>query len=484
MRLLQVLPGILAISALLVSCSPPVAQYRHYFEAMSIYPGSGPDPALVKAIKKSKKAYPDRDLVLYWMDLGMANNVVGSFADSERVFREAERMEHQLYTKSLSRIALSYQTNDLVLPFRGLPFERVMINLVNSFNYAGQGDWVGALVETRKIREKLLRYNRRYPKATLAGGNYSRSEGLAQELLSSHNIPSNINQLNHYTDDAFARFLSGVYQEAQVNAGGVDYQSAMISYRKALRVYRKNALLYNTPIPSFVVPALLRASDAAGRTHLVARLRKEYPSAMWTREREFEKKGHIIFVGYDGRIFHLSSDRIVLPLPILGTISMVSFNIPRADGGGTSISGHRLDVVDDRKQTVLSVDSQEAEDLNAIGKTNFQDHLKRIVLREAVRAILKTSEEVVAQREGERYGGILGYLGAMVIGDAANVASDIADTRSWRTLPAMFDYAEADVTPGSYWVVVSEYGGGGHVLKEHLTVAPGQYLLIRDVDAR
>ena len=484
MRSFPFYPGILAISLFLVSCAPPVSQYRHYYDALSIYPGTGPDPALVRTIKKAKGSYPDRDMILYWMDSGMAHNVVGQFADSEREFRDAERMERRLFTKSLSRIALSYQTNDLVLPFRGMPFERVMVNLVNSFNYAGQGDWNGALVETRKIREKLVRYNRRYPKATLAGGHYSRSESIAQELLASHNIPSNIHQLNHYTDDAFARFLSGVYQEAGVNSGGVDYQSAMISYRKALDVYRKNAVLYGTRVPTFVVPALLRATDAAGRIQLRSRLVRAYPSVTWVRESTYEKQGHIVFVGYDGRIFHLASNRIVLPLPLFGTLSMVSFNVPRAVGGGTSVSDYRIDIADDRKQTIESVRSEEAENLDAIGKTNFQDHLKRIVLREAVRAILKTTEEVIAQREGERYGGILGYLGAMVLGDAANVISDEADTRSWQTLPAAFNFAEADIAPGSYWITVTESGGSGHVLKQRVTLTAGQYLLLRDVDGR
>ena len=484
MRSFPLSPGILAISLFLASCAPPVSQYRHYYDTLSIYPGSGPDPALVRTIEKAKGSYPDRDRVLYWMDAGMAHDVVGQFADSEREFRDAERMERQLFTKSVKNIALSYQTNDLVLPFRGMPFERVMINLVNSFNYAGQGDWNGALVETRKIREKLVRYNRRYPKANLAGGKYSRSESIAQELLARHNIPSNVHQLNHYTDDAFARFLSGVYQEAEVNTGGVDYQSAMISYRKALDTYRKNAVLYGTPIPTFVVPALLRATDAAGRTGLRSRLLREYSSVPWVRETTFAKEGHILFVGYDGRIFHLVSNRIVLPLPLFGTLSMVSFNLPKPAGGGTSVSDYRIDIRNDQSQTVASVHSEEAENLDAIGKTNFQDHLKRIVLREAVRAILKTTEEVVAQREGERYGGILGFLGAMIVGDVANVASDEADTRSWQTLPAVFSFAEADVAPGSYWVTVTESGGSGHVQKQRVTLTAGQYLLIRDVDGQ
>lgn len=466
----------------MVSCAPPVSQYHHYFSALSRSPGTGPDKAPVRIIQKARSSYPDRDMVLYGMDLGMANNVVGDFRESSRIFRNTERLDQQLYTKSVGNIALSYQTNDLVLPFRGTPFERVMINLVNSLNYAGEGDWNGALVETRKIREKLVRYNRRYPKATLSGGKYARSEEGAARLLGQHQIPYDPSQLNHYTDDAFARYLSGVYQEAQIHLGGVDYQSALLSYRKAFRVYQKNQVLYGTGIPSFLVPALLRTADAAGRSNLLGRLRKRYPGVSWVPASHFERLGHILFVGYNGRIFHLTPERFAFPFPIGGQLPVISFAIPRPEGGGTSVSGHRLKALDPGRQEVLSVQSETAEDLTAIGKTNFQDHLKRIVLREAVRAILKTTEEVVSQNEANRYGGPLGGVLAMIVGDVATYASDIADTRSWRTLPATFDYAQMDLDPGTYTIEVQGEGGSGHFQRQRVTLVSGEYLLVRDVD--
>ncbi|MHB8543876.1 MAG: COG3014 family protein [Leptospirales bacterium] len=466
----------------MVSCSPPVSQYHHYYSALSRYPGTGPDKEPVRIIRKARSSYPDRDMVLYGMDLGMANDVVGDFRESSLVFRNTERLDERLYTKSVGDMALSYQTNDLVLPFRGTPFERVMINLVNSLNYAGMGDWNGALVETRKIREKLVRYNRRYPKTTLAGGKYSRFEGGAARLLSQHQIPFNPTQLNHYTDDGFARFLSGIYQEAQIRLGGVDYQSALLSYRKAFRVYQKDNLLYGTNLPSFLIPALLRAADAAGRPHLVTRLQKRFPGVPWIPVSRFEHLGHILFVGYNGRIFHLTSERFAFPFPIGDQLPLISFDIPRPKGGGTTVSGHRLKAVGLANLPVLKVQSEPADDLDAIGKTNFQDHLKRIVLREAVRAILKTTEEVVSQHEATQYGGPLGGILAMVVGDVATYVSDVADTRSWRTLPAMFDYAQMDLEPGTYTIEMQGEGGSAHFQRRRVTLVAGEYLLIRDVD--
>ncbi len=474
--------GCLLLLMAMVSCAPSVSQYHHYYAALSQYPGNGPDKAPVRIIMKAKSSYPDRNMVLYGMDLGMANNVVGDFRESSRIFRDTERLDEKLYTKSVSNLTLSYQTNDLVLPFRGTPFERVMVNLVNSLNYAGLGDWNGALVETRKIREKLIRYNQQYPKNTMSGGKYSHFEAGAAQLLSQHQIPYNPGQLNQYTDDPFARFLSGAYEEAQVHSGGVDYQSALLSYRKAYDAYQKNRILYGTNVPYFLIPALLRTADAAGRPNLLGRMQKAYPGVSWVPATQFERLGHILFVGYDGRIFHLTSNRFAFPFPIGNALPVISFAVPRAVGGGTTVSGHQIIALDSAKRPVLHVQTEFAEDLDAIGKTNFQDHLKRIVLKEAVRAILKTTESVVAQNAANRYAGALGGILAMIVGDVATVASDVADTRSWRTLPASFDYAQMDLAPGTYTIEIQGEGGAAHLLRQRVTLVAGEYVLLRDID--
>jgi hypothetical protein len=471
-----------AVCLLTASCAPSVSQYRHYYDALNSPSGTVSKTGPVEAIERARGNYPDRDRVLYGMDLGMANNVVGNYRESAKIFRDTDRIIQDLYTKSVTNILLAYQTNDLVMPYRGLPFERVMVNLVDSLNYAGTGDWNGALVETRKIREKLIEYNRRYPDAAVPPGNYAAYSGPAQRLLARRNIPYNPSQLNHYTDDAFARFLSGVYEEAQVHAGGVDYQSAFLSYKKALEAYEKNRALYGTPVPSFLARPLLRTADAAGRVNHLARYKKEFPGVAWTPSGSFETMGHLVFVGYNGRMFHLVSERMAFPFPIMGQVVMVSLAFPKPVDGGTTVLGHDIQALDASNRPVLDVRSELGEDLLAIGMTNFQDHMKRIVLREAIRAIIKTTEQVVAQQQAGKSGGALGQLIAAVVGGVATVVSDIADTRSWRTLPATFDYAQLDLPPGTYAIRLKTDGGAGRATESRVTLLSGEYLFVRTVD--
>jgi len=470
---------------ILSSCAPSTEQYKGYFESLSLNPSDGGvDPGPEKIIRKAHGSYGEKNEVLYDMDLGAAAQASGDYRTSEKAFRRADRLSRILYTKSVTNIIEAYQTNDLVIPYRGYPFERVMINLLNSLNYAETGDWTGALVETRKIRLKLQEYNQDYPKAATPPGKFAQYEGSAVRLMTQHHIAFNTAQLNHYTDDGFARFLSGVYQEAQVNSGGVDYSSSLISYRKAYSTYEKNQLLYGASIPSFVVPALLRSAEASGRVNLLARLKKRFPGVQWIRSKSFEKMGHVIFIGYNGQIFHLTSQRFAFPFPIANTLAMVSFSVPNPVSGGTQIFGHRIVASAAGKTVVAENTSEVAEPLRAIGLTNFQDHLKRVVFREAIRSILKTAEEVVATNVADRQGGGIAGLIAMIVGDVANVASDEADTRSWRTLPSQMDYSELDLDPGTYDISVYPMGVSGPVIEKKVTLVPGQFLLLHETDGR
>ncbi len=470
---------------ILSSCAPSTEQYKGYFASLSINPSDGGvDPGPEKIIRKAHDSYGERNEVLYDMDLGAAAQASGDYRTSEKAFRSADRLSRMLYTKSVTNIIEAYQTNDLVIPYQGYPFERVMINLLNSLNYAQTGDWTGALVETRKIRLKLQQYNQDYPKVASPPGKFAQYQNSAINLMTQHHISFNPAQLNHYTDDGFARFLSGIYQEAQVNSGGVDYSSSLISYRKAYSTYEKNQILYRAPIPSFVVPALLRSAEASGRVNLLASLKKRFPGAQWIRAASFEKMGHVIFVGYNGQIFHLTSQRFAFPFPIANTLAMVSFSVPNPVHGGTRLLGHRVVARDTAKTVVAENSSEVAEPLMAIGLTNFQDHLKRVVFREAVRSILKTAEEVVATNVADRQGGAIAGIIAMIVGDVANVASDEADTRSWRTLPSQMDYSELDLNPGTYDISVYPVGASGPVMEKRVTLVPGQFLLLHETDGR
>ena len=90
----------------------------------------------------------------------------------------------------------------------------------------------------------------------------------------------------------------------------------------------------------------------------------------------------------------------------------------------------------------------------------------------------------MAEKAADRAGGGLAELGAMIGGMIFAAATDQADIRSWRLLPATIDTAMVDLPPGTYDLTIrSRTGlGQGGLLTERVTVAAGQYLLVRTVN--
>ena len=98
--------GWLAAAAclLMASCAPSVSQYRQYYDALNPPSGTVSKTGPVEAIERARGNYPARDRVLYGMDLGMANNVVGNYRESAKIFRDTDRIIQELYTKSVTNI--------------------------------------------------------------------------------------------------------------------------------------------------------------------------------------------------------------------------------------------------------------------------------------------------------------------------------------------------------------------------------------------
>ena len=78
----------------------------------------------------------------------------GDYELSNRYFETAERVADHLFTRSLSREAASFLTNDEVRPYRGEPFELVFIHYYRALNYWHLSEYEDALVECRKANLK------------------------------------------------------------------------------------------------------------------------------------------------------------------------------------------------------------------------------------------------------------------------------------------------------------------------------------------
>lgn len=96
-----------------------------------------------------------KDQLVYLLDYATALQVAGDAKESARQFIAADRLADAKDYLSLSKFTASLLFNQEQVPYRGDDFELMMINAMNALNYLAMNDLEGALVETRRINEKV-----------------------------------------------------------------------------------------------------------------------------------------------------------------------------------------------------------------------------------------------------------------------------------------------------------------------------------------
>lgn len=201
------------IIATLAGCSTP----RLKTARANFYAGS------FKQADKDLDEIPEgnKDEVLFLMERGMIRHCMQDYEPGSADWRKAGEIDKRLETYSLSRGASSLLTNDRMLPFRGMPFERTLLFSYLAMNYFALYNWDYAAISGRNIIEKL-------------------------------------EDLNGFPDTPFSRYIAGFCME-MID----DYGNAAIQYKAA------SSLLTNLTInaetghisPSITTNHALSSSD-------------------------------------------------------------------------------------------------------------------------------------------------------------------------------------------------------------------------------
>ncbi len=71
-------------------------------------------------------------------------------------------MATALYTKSISKEALTYVYNDSAQEYPGEDFEKIAIHIMLALSFIEEGQLKSALVEARRINTRLAEINSQY----------------------------------------------------------------------------------------------------------------------------------------------------------------------------------------------------------------------------------------------------------------------------------------------------------------------------------
>lgn len=409
----------LLLVLLLGACSP----HLEIYPKLDSLAGQGKYEQAAKLVEQNREKYDERNVVLYNLDRGLLYHYAGKFEESNKAFEAAERRMDELFTESIARQTGAFLSSDNTLPFRGEDFETVIINVFRALNYIQMGSMDEALVEARKVNQKLEFINSKYPRG----------------------------KRNVYRQDGFARLLAGILYEL----GGTrdDVNDAFISNRKAAQIYEGDfSKRYGIGTPDLLKSNLLTTAAFMGREELEA-ARKSFPREKMLSLAEKRGKAQLFFVHFTGRSPVKVEDAIHAVMPD-GYLLRIAF--PRYRRRGYSIRGSSI-TVDGKLATLL----EPAEPIGRIAIRNLQDRKGRITVKAIARATTKYLATLAAEKLAEDKGGAAAGLLTRIAGNVAAAVSEQADLRSWQLLPDQILIGRVLVAPGEHSIAAEFHGGSG-----------------------
>jgi hypothetical protein len=442
--------------ALLAGCSSAPSHYVLVEERLRAGDMGGAD----QIVERTDPEYGAKSRVLYGMDRGMTLHLAGRYQDSNAVLDQAEAEMDRLYTRRIRVEAKAFLLNDTELPYEGEPYERVMINALKALNYGVMGNWDAALVEARRIDQRL-------------------------NLLFDQT-----NEKDSYREDAFARYLTGILYEA---AG--ELNDAFIAYRKAYDNYRLMQSWSRVPAPYLLRADLLRVTDALHMNQEYEEYRQTFPDTSWQPMEQTRQLAQIVVFSYNGRAprkedrfidLPVSLDALKLVLLTKGVLGASTQETRTAETVLYGLNGRVVRVaipsLVSQKTTVaygeislrgadsaVSARTERAQNVTALAVQDLDERITGLATKAVARAAVKyVMAEGIGRgaqaAAGQNNAGALIGIFVRLIAHTLAVGTEEADKRSWRTLPDEVQIARLWVPPGSYELRIRSVGRNGEVV--------------------
>jgi hypothetical protein len=399
-------PALFLVVFLFLSCaSTPFSRVDRRLEG-SDYSGS------VALLEKEKKSlYKRRDTILYYLDKGMLSHYAGLYEDSSDLLESGERAIEVAFTKSVTQEIGTYLVNDTTRDYDGEDYEDIYINAFNALNYYHRGDLEEAMVEIRRMSNKLQYLSAKYG-ALITN---LQKKALEEDAV----IPPDENAPSRFSDSALARYIGMLFYRG---AGLRD--DARIDGER-LRVAFANAPeLYPHPEPSSLGEEL------------------SIPGGM----------ARLNVIAFGGLSPVKEQETLRIPIPPARYIKIA---LPKMVSRPSEI--RRIEVALDKGDRF---NLELLEDIEAVARETYKERERVIYLKTIIRATVKGAassvlEAAAADQEGSA-SLILSILslGAQVYAEA----SEQADLRISHYFPGKAYVGGINLAPGLYSFSVTYYG--------------------------
>jgi hypothetical protein len=447
---------LLLLLELTLACMPPKAVVTK--AAINRSRAAGDYTTLINGIQKNKKLgfYTEKEKVLYYLDLGMAYHYAAKYDSSNMAFSRAEGYMEELFTSSISNIALSMVANDNVLDYAGDDYERIYLNVFKALNYINLKDYEAAFVEIRRIHINLAELKLKYADAAQALSE-ANDKGAKVELGETRLF-----------DDPLARYLSlSLYRASN------DPDGAAIDLKIINRLFDEVNVIFNNAMPAkFENDDLLR-----GNPLQVIAFTGPAPNkyAVTLKITTYDKYVQI-YQKKEGE----GEFAAMIPLDVEEGYHF-KFQIPEIARPGTKIKQIRV-FADNQAVGQLSI----LENMQRVAYQSFKTRQTLIYFKTLIRAVAKGLLAAEAKKKIRKQIGedneMLGFLANLAV-DAGVDATESADLRSWNTMPGFAWTGEFDLAPGTYNIRL-EYMDANNVMVSkkiypNVSVARGQVNMVQ-----
>jgi hypothetical protein len=415
------------IGILFLSCATNRAAYKDVDKGID----SGFYDEALAAIEKyrgrRRTPYSEKNAILLYLDKGMIEHYAGTWEASSGDLETGERLIEAAFTKSITQTIGSYIINDNVKEYAGEDYEDLYINVFNSLNYYNRGDLEGALVEIRRVNEKLLALQDKY-------------EVARQKLKeSTTNLDESLYAVEavKFSNSALARYLGVLFYRANGDA-----DDARIDLEELKRAYALAPEIYSNPVPSSLDEELAVPRDKA-RLNIIS------------------------FTGLSP-VKEEVVTQIPLPLPYPNNWSKLA--LPKMFYRPSAVQKIEVIVEPVSGGSIEKFDLELLENMGMVAEETFKAHNSLIVLKTVIRTILKSTTGaagaiVVGLTADEQNAGGLGFLVGLVA-KLFNDATEAADVRMARYFPGYAHVGAVNLDPGVYALRVNYYGTSGLLASE------------------
>jgi hypothetical protein len=403
----------LTAAVLFVSCatSNPLAQVDKLVDAENFSRGA----EILE--KNKKKIYRKKDDVLYCLDKGMLSHYAGDWAASSSLLQDGERAIEANYAVSITQEIGTFLASDLSREYDGEDYEDVYLNVFNALNYCHRGKTEDALVEIRRINNKLKNLSVKYGVITSS----MQKAALEQQL----DIPANPSAPKEFSNSALARYLGVLLYRSE---GALD--DARIDRDELKLAFANYRSIYNHPVPSSVDGEL------------------EIPQGM----------ARLNVLGFSGRLPVKVEQTLRIPI----SRNWIKIALPELQFRASQISSIET-VLDSGERFKLEL----LEDIGKVAAAAFSQRKNVIyfksILRGAVKGVAAVGFDAAAQRSTDENYSLLFSILSIGLQAYAEV-SERADLRSSRYFPGKAYAGAINLKPGTYSFSVNYYGKNGTLI--------------------